>query len=422
LPVIALNNLLQAAVLLTATAHFLLSLRGFFSIRKPAVDGTWRRFALILPAHNEETVIKFSIESLFKMDYPADKFDIYIIADHCTDKTVEIAGASGVSILEHTGPDKKTGKGRALKWACPRILALNKHDALCYFDADSLAHPGFLSAINAQLAAGAEVVQGRLVTKNPENWLTRIIASELIMYNRFYERPKYALGLSAKLFGKGLCLSKKISANHEWDETSLTEDLELQMRLIRHGVHIAWAENAIIYDEEPATLRQYLQRTIRWKCGAFDTSRRHLAGLWRRAILSRDASALEGAIYCARNYLLPVVLLTIALTAYFRESFNFYIWLYRQGEHLKPAILLPAAALLAAYPAVAMRQERAPLGIVAAFFLQPALLLLRIPIFVAGVFRTRDEWERTEHTSKVTISDLVKASPETSVEPAQADN
>jgi len=404
---VVLANLAQALLFLTGFFYLLLSLRGFLKGRRPAANGAMRRFAVVLPAHNEEKVIKFSIESLVKMAYPADKFDIFIVADHCTDATVELARSQGVTVLEHSGPDKKPGKGRALRWACGRILAMNKYDAFCYFDADSLAHPGFLAVMNSHLAAGEEAVQGRQLAKNTESWLAKILAAGHIVSNRFFQGPKYALGLSATLHGKGMCFSSGVTAQYPWDETCLTEDIEMQMRLIRYGVRITWAEDAIVYDEEPDTIRLYLKRTVRWTRGSLDTARRHLAGLWGRALFRRDPKAFEGAVYCTQVYRLGVVAVTAALIWYTRNSFNLFIWAYQQVSCARLTFKALSIFPLVLYPAVALVLERAPLDICAAYFLQPVLGIFRVPVFLAGIFRSRSEWGRTEHTSQVAISDLV---------------
>jgi cellulose synthase/poly-beta-1,6-N-acetylglucosamine synthase-like glycosyltransferase len=405
---IALSNLVQILLLLTGIFYFILSLRGFLKSGKPAPDGTLRRFAVLLPAYNEEKVIKFSIESLMKMDYPADKFDIFVVADHCTDTTADIALSLGVRVFDHSGPDKKPGKGRALKWACEQILAMGKYDALVYFDADSLAHKGFLSVMNAHLAGGEEAVQGRQLAKNTDNWLARILASGHIVSNRFFQKPKYALGLSATLHGKGMCFSKAVSEKYPWDETCLTEDIEMQMRLVRSGVRITWAEGAIVYDEEPVGIGQYIKRTVRWTRGSLDTASRHLAGLWRRAVLHRDARAFEGGVYCAQVYRLAMVSVTAALIYYTRDSFNIFIRLYDASSGAGFTVKVMSVLPLALYPAAALFLEHAPLDIFVAYFLQPVLGLLRFPVFAAGILRSPVEWGRTEHTSQVAISDLVE--------------
>ncbi|MDD2806780.1 MAG: glycosyltransferase family 2 protein [Elusimicrobiales bacterium] len=405
---VTISNLAQVFLFATGLFYFFLSFRGFWRGEKPARAGERRRFALLLPAHNEEGVVGLAVQSLAGIKYPRELFDIYVVADHCTDGTVRAAADAGAKVLEHAGPGLKAGKGRAMKWATEKILAAANYDALCYFDADSLAHPGFLEAMNASLAAGAEAIQGRQLAKNTGCLLSKILASGHYITNRFFQLPKQALGLSATLHGKGMCFTAAVARKYHWDETCLTEDLEMQMRLIRHGVRISWARDAIVYDEEPETLSQYMCRTIRWTRGSLDTARRHLPGLFSRALRLGDIRAFEGALYCSQTYRFVIVTLAAGLVWYTRDSFNLLVWLYGRlpgMEHTMKALSLVPLLL---YPAVALVIERARPDLAAAYFLQPLLGLLRLPIFVAGVLRGTDFWGRTEHTSRVAIADLVE--------------
>ena len=53
------------------------------------------RFAVLIPAHNEEMVIEPLLESLENQDYPRTLYDVYVIADNCTDDTARRARAAG---------------------------------------------------------------------------------------------------------------------------------------------------------------------------------------------------------------------------------------------------------------------------------------------------------------------------------------
>ena len=401
-------NLAQVFLFLTGMFYLLLSFRGFWQLKKLPRPAGRSRFALLVAAYNEEGVIGLAVESLARLDYPRDLFEIFVVADHCTDATAVRARAAGARVLDHSGPGIKAGKGRALKWATSRILAEGRCDAFCYFDADSLAHPGFLQAMNAHLAAGEQAIQGRQLAKNTGNLLAKILASGHIVSNRFFQLPKQALGLSATLHGKGMCFTTAVAKKFHWDETCLTEDLEMQMRLVRHGVRITWAQDAVVYDEEPETLRQYLCRTIRWTRGSLDTARRHLPGLCARAFRRGDARAFEGALYSAQTYRFAIVAAGAALIWLNHDSFNLVLWFYRRlpGAMLTVKVLSLVPLLL--YPAAALVLERARPDLLLAYFLQPALGLLRLPVFVAGVLRGTDLWGRTEHTSRVGIADLVE--------------
>ena len=67
---------------------------------KPILEDKQNRFMAIIPAHNEEAVVKNLVESLKKQDYPKDLLDIYVIADNCTDRTAEIAKSMGCKVIE----------------------------------------------------------------------------------------------------------------------------------------------------------------------------------------------------------------------------------------------------------------------------------------------------------------------------------
>ena len=408
LSVVILSNLVQVLLAASGLFYLLLSFRGFRGLKAPAPGGGKRRFALLVPAHDEEGVIGFAVESLFRLRYPRELFDVYVIADHCSDGTAAAAAAAGARVLDHSGPGLKAGKGRALKWATARVFEAGRYDALCYFDADSLAHPDFLAAMDAELEAGAAAVQGRQLAKNTSKLISRILAAGHLVTNRFFQLPKQAVGLSATLHGKGMCFTADVARRFPWDETCLTEDLEMQMRLIRHGVRISWSREAVVYDEEPENLSQYLCRTIRWTRGSLDTARRHLPGLFARAFGKADPRALEGGIYSAQAFRFVTASAAAGLLWFSRDSFNVFVWLYGTlpgAEHAMKALSL---APLLLYPAAALLLEGASPGLLAAYFLQPALSLLRLPVFVAGVFRGTELWGRTEHTSRVAIADLVE--------------
>ena len=99
------------------------------------------RFLVLVPAHNEEKVIGDMIRNLQAMDYPAELYDFYIIADNCTDSTAEVARSLGAHVLVHEkeSPDAPTGKPIALKAALEALGDYAaRYDLLMIFDADNL--------------------------------------------------------------------------------------------------------------------------------------------------------------------------------------------------------------------------------------------------------------------------------------------
>lgn len=88
--------------------------------QKPLPKGLLHRYAVLIAARNEETVIGSLIESIKRQNYPADRIDIYVIADNCTDCTAKAAKSHGATVFERF--DKvRIGKGYALNYLLGRI-------------------------------------------------------------------------------------------------------------------------------------------------------------------------------------------------------------------------------------------------------------------------------------------------------------
>ena len=82
-----------------------------------------KSFAVIVAAHNEKAVIGQLITNLQELEYPKELYDIYVIADNCSDNTAEIARNAGAIVCERTHPTKKS-KGFALEWMFEKLFAM----------------------------------------------------------------------------------------------------------------------------------------------------------------------------------------------------------------------------------------------------------------------------------------------------------
>ena len=126
---------------------------------KPILEEKNNRFMAIIPAHNEEMVVGNLIASLKKQNYPKDLYDIYVIADNCTDKTAEVARKAGAIVYERFDEEHKT-KGFALNWFLKQKIEENApYDAFCIFDADNIVDRNFIKNMNKKLCQGEEVVE-----------------------------------------------------------------------------------------------------------------------------------------------------------------------------------------------------------------------------------------------------------------------
>ena len=81
---------------------------------------SYHRFACLISARNESSVIGNLIQSINKQNYPKDMLDVIVIADNCTDNTAHIARANGAIVFERFNKEL-VGKGYALDYAFDQI-------------------------------------------------------------------------------------------------------------------------------------------------------------------------------------------------------------------------------------------------------------------------------------------------------------
>ncbi len=256
-----------------------------------------RRFAVIVPAHNEETTIGRTLRTLRALEYPADSVDVIAVADNCTDRTAETARALGVTVLERTDQEHR-GKGRALRWCFDRLLqASPPYDAFAVIDADTKVDPGFLNAMNARLEQGAEAVQcADLVEPQPGVWSSEITRMGFMLYNFVRPLARESLGLSVGLRGNGMCFDAKVLRRFPWEAFALVEDLEYGLDLLLHGVRIVFAPGAIVHATMPREVRHAVSQRSRWEGGRFGTIRKYAPMLAGAALRRRSFAYVDALI------------------------------------------------------------------------------------------------------------------------------
>ncbi|XOQ58982.1 MAG: Glycosyltransferase family 2 protein [Clostridium sp.] len=333
----------QITVLLFTVYYLVLSL---FGIYKKKDDGAkncapQKRFALLVAAHNEEVVIGKIIESLQDIEYPKDMYDIFVIADNCSDKTAEIARRYNVNVCERNVPDKR-GKGYALEWMFNKIFKMDKYyDAIAIFDADNLVSKNFLNEMNYKLVQGYKVVQGYIDSKNPDDsWITESYSISFWTVNRLFQLARANLGLSNQIGGTGFCVETSILKKLGWGVTCLTEDLEFTCKLVLNGYKVGWAHNAIVYDEKPLTLRQSWSQRKRWMQGFTDVSSRFFFKLFKKAVKDRSLTALDCALYTIQPFITLFMGVAALLTLLqSNHGFNIFVINYLFDENTFTQVL-----------------------------------------------------------------------------------
>lgn len=293
----------QLAVFALMMYYFILA---FFGLRRKSEKKNYtptKKFAMIVAAHNEEVVIGKLIESMLNQNYPRELFDIFVIADNCTDNTAKIARKHGVYVYERFNKEQK-GKGYALEWMFDKIFNMQKkYDAVAIFDADNLVSKNWCKEINSKMLEGYKVVQGYIDSKNPnDSWIAASYSIAFWTQNRMYQLARANVGLSNQIGGTGFAIDIDILKEFGWGATCLTEDLEFSCKLILNGEKVGWAHDAIIYDEKPLTLKQSWVQRRRWMQGFTDVASRYFFKLLKKGFKERKWFVLDCALYVIQPF------------------------------------------------------------------------------------------------------------------------
>lgn len=265
----------------------------------PLGQGRWR-FAVLVPAHNEEMLIGRLLDSLAAQDYPRDRFDVHVVADNCDDQTADIAQDRGAQAYERLDPSRR-GKGYALQWLLEQVRHKEQkvekvYDAFVVLDADSVVTPNFLRGLEARLESGSQVVQAYYATLNPHaSQIAGLRYAALAALH--YVRPlgRLLLGLSCGLKGNGMCFASPVLERFSWESFTLAEDVEFHLTLMESGIRVDFAPEVTVLSDMPVTLGQAESQNERWERGRLYLLRERIPALIRTAMQHRSAIQLDAA-------------------------------------------------------------------------------------------------------------------------------
>jgi cellulose synthase/poly-beta-1,6-N-acetylglucosamine synthase-like glycosyltransferase len=264
--------------------------------RPPVPPPPRLRFAVVVPAHDEEEGIAATVESLLALDYPSDLRRVIVVADNCSDGTAEHARTAGATVLLRVDPARR-GKGYALEYAFSSLLADGWADAVVVVDADSLASPNLLRAFSARLDSGALALQARYGVRNPaDSWRTRLMTIALAMFHDLRSLGRERLGCSCGLRGNGMCFAAPLLRDHPHQAHSIVEDVEYGIALGRAGHRVHFVEEASVLGVMAVGEAASRPQRKRWEDGRQKMLRETALPLLARGLASRDRVQVDLAM------------------------------------------------------------------------------------------------------------------------------
>ncbi|MDQ0736329.1 glycosyltransferase family 2 protein [Arthrobacter agilis] len=235
---------------------------------------------VLIPAHNEEASLPQTIASLQSQSHRPER--IIVVADNCTDATVQLARAAGVEVIESVGNTKK--KAGALNQALRTVLPQQgDNDVVMVMDADTQLDDGFLAHAVVRFVNDRALmaVGGLFYGEDGHGLIGQFQRNEYIRYSRQMRRRRgrvFVLTGTASLFrpvalrtiadSRGRTLPGR--PGDVYDTAALTEDNELTIALKSLGGLMISPQDCTVVTELMPSWGTLWNQRLRWQRGALE--------------------------------------------------------------------------------------------------------------------------------------------------------
>lgn len=323
----------------------------------PVLKGNERKWLVVIPAHNEESVIKNLLT-----DLSSQSCDIVVLGDHCSDSTKFFVESFGVKFL-----DRQSGsRGKQFSLSDFFTFAdLSNYDSVCVLDADNRVDSNFLSSLSPFLNK-YQIVQSYLDTSNSiYNWVSGGYAVNYVVMNDVFQKVRSFFGLSALLGGTGFAFNTSLLQSVDFILSTLTDDLELSLLCNLRGFRVGYAYSASVYDEKPFIFKASMVQRSRWIVGSYQVFLKFFIDAlrsknWRIGELwffvSVYCTSLFSLAYLIFNYGISMTIANLFFTSSIAVAYNFIFLLSRKKfkllKYSVSAVIISMSSLILLVPSL----------------------------------------------------------------------
>ncbi len=216
-------------------------------------------YAIIVTAYEQTNLLPAVVDSLLSVNY--SNFIIYIVADKCDITNLSFSSKKVILLSPPEIIASNTGS---------HFYAINNfirpHERLIIIDSDNLVDKEFIHHFNIYFSKGFKAVQGVRKAKNSETIYAHLDAARDFYYHFYDGEVLFNIGSSATLAGSGMAFTidlYKSSLNH-LNIKGAGFDKVLQYEIVKNKDRIAFAKEAIVYDEKTSNTDQLVHQRARW--------------------------------------------------------------------------------------------------------------------------------------------------------------
>lgn len=235
---------------------------------------------VLVPAHNEEAALPVTLGALAQQTRPPDR--VVVVADNCTDRTVEIAREMGHEAFETI--DNVHRKGGALNQALGRILpSMGRGDVVMVMDADTALSREFLEIAGRELEEDPALtaIGGIFYGEDGHGLIGQFQRNEYTRYGlqiRARHGRVFVLTGTASIFRAEALMDVAAARGvfipgepgNVYDTAAMTEDNELTLALKSLGATMKSPQGCMVTTEIMPTWKNLWVQRQRWQRGALE--------------------------------------------------------------------------------------------------------------------------------------------------------
>jgi cellulose synthase/poly-beta-1,6-N-acetylglucosamine synthase-like glycosyltransferase len=382
-------DLVSFLILLPASIFCLEIIWGLSNRPAPTVrTGQRPSLAVLVPAHNEASVIRRTVRSVSSQLNADDR--LVVIADNCSDDTASISRREGAEVIERTDSERR-GKGYALDFGV-RHLEKNPPAVVIVVDADCQVERDAIDRIACLCAATNRPVQALYLMQTAANasLKMRVAAFAWLIKNQVRPNGLLRMGFPCQLTGTGMAFSwssirlAKLATGH------IVEDMKLGLDLARSGSAPLYCPDALVTSEFPISESGAEGQRTRWEHGHLSVILSEVPALLLAAVKQLNPKLLAMTLDLS---IPPLALLALLVAALWSISVIFLVF-----AHLKFAFVVTSlSAIFILAPTLAAWNQRGRDLISSREFAHTMLYPFRkIPIYVKFLVARQMHWVRSK--------------------------
>ncbi len=224
----------------------------------------WPFVTFLIPAYNEQNVIRQKVENTLNLDYPKERLRITVVSDGSTDQTNDMLASYSENEIHFIARPKRRGKTTVLNKVIPKL----EGEIIVLSDASGLLQPDALKKLvrhfnDPNVGCVSGVYSFETEDESLRSMTERIYWQYETFLKKYESQVHSVIGAHGALYGFRRQLFEPL------DKKAINDDFILPMQIIRQGYRVLYEPDAIVIERESTNLNGEFQRRIRINVGNF---------------------------------------------------------------------------------------------------------------------------------------------------------